>query len=92
MGLLGHRVVGLGSSYSHMDSLRGWYGKLLRSLELGVGCGRDALRTTGARRRSHVTNRGLLSRLDHTNGCYGMGLGDCGLGWYEVFQTCQNIG
>ena len=75
-----------------VDCVRGGDGELSGRMELGVGCGGDAVRAAGAGGRSHVADRRVLSGAVGVNGGDELGLGGGGVGRVEVFQACEDGG
>ena len=89
MGLLRNPLVGLADSLIHLARLRRGNGQLLGSLELGLGCGRDAQCSAGIGRRSHFTDCWVLSRAPGFDGSDGVGVGHDCMGGDEVLQACE---
>lgn len=72
--------------------LRDRDGQLSGRVELGVGCGRDAICAAGAGGRSHAADCRVLSGADYLDGGDGVGMGGCGVGGDEVFSACEYFG
>jgi hypothetical protein len=89
MGLFGDRVLGIRYLDNYVVGFRRGYGQLLRRLELGMGCWREAGDAARARRRPDSTHCRLLSRATGADVYHGVGVGCGGLGGDEVFQTCR---